>query len=141
MLGGMVVVLVCGVALGALSRIHEGTSALSVVSTHPTWLLAAVLAGAFARTLGSGALAGAAALTAANAGYYALVAVSEDVPLASVAGSPGRWVVLGVAGGAAFGLAGAVARRRPGLARAAALAGVGAVLAGDAAGMFSALLP
>jgi len=96
--------------VGLLSRVEETTSGLSLgISSNATWLAVAFAAGALRRRtiVPRAAAAGALALTAANASYYAWIAATEPgTELASVAGSPFVWLVLGAAGGAVFASAG-----------------------------------
>lgn len=101
--------LIAGVLLGVCSRIEETTGGLSLgVSANSTWLVLAFAAGMLhasgpARAGATGALA----LTAANLAYYAWIALFQpQLELAAVAGSPGRWLVLGASGGAVFALSG-----------------------------------
>lgn len=114
--------LVAGALLGILSRVEEAVAGFAIgLSTNPTWLALAFVVGAAGRRsprAGATAIAGAVALTAANAGYYAWVAVTEpERELATVAGSPLRWLVLGVAGGAVFAIAGRLWARGHGATR------------------------
>lgn len=98
-----------GAALGVLSRVEEVTAGFSAgISSNSAWALAAFAAGATAPRAWAGAAAvGAVALSAANAGYYAWIALTEPgTDLASVAGAPARWLVLGLVGGFVLALAG-----------------------------------
>jgi hypothetical protein len=135
-------VLLAGVLLGVLSRVEERVDGFSLgISSDGTWILVAAAAGTLAvvapRRIAVaallGALAGAAVLTAANAGYYALIlALEPGTPPEAIAGPPGRWFVLGVSGGAVFGALGAVWRHGPPWPRVAAATVIGAVLIADA---------
>lgn len=129
----MTTLLLAGLALGAVSRFEEVTDGVSAgVSSNGTWLAAAFACGALAGSTGPGAAAGAAVLSAANAGYYAyVIALQPGLALASVAGPPERWFVLGVAGGAVFGAAGFVWRAGAPVARVAAALLLGGVLIVD----------
>ena len=97
------------VLLGVLSRVEE-TSELSLgISTDAAWVALAFVAGAVlrGRTAARAALCGALVLTLANLAYYAWIAAEEPgVDLTAVAGPPLRWLILGVAGGALFAVAG-----------------------------------
>lgn len=86
-----------GILLGVLSRFEETTEGFYLaISTNPTWCAAAFAVGRPGRAV--------ATLTAANLAYYAYVAVDQPgLPLAAVAGSPLRWLALGVAAGVVFG--------------------------------------
>ena len=99
-----------GAVLGVVSRIEEVEPAFDAgVSTNFTWLGVAFLVGARAASLDWSALAGAVALTTANAGYYAhVLATDPGRPLDQVAGPVDRWFALGVTGGFVFGAAGAL---------------------------------
>lgn len=107
-----------GVLLGVLSRVEETVDGFFLaISTDTTWCAAAFLAGRPLRAVLT--------LTAANAGYYACVALTQpELPLSAVAGSPWRWVALGVAAGVFFG------RRRHWTALAALLLVAGSELTG-----------
>ena len=137
-------VLVAGTLLGVLSRIDEVEPFDLHISTHPTWLAAAFVAGlVMVSSPLRGALAGLVVLTVANGAYYVYVLVTEPgVPLESVAGSPVQWFVLGVGAGGPLGAAGALCRSgaRP-LVRLAALALLPVVVAADAVDVFSSILP
>ncbi len=130
---GMLRALVAGLVLGVLSRIEETTGGFSAgISSDGAWLVAAALAGALAASLRRGAVAGALALTAANVGYYLWIAATDPgTPLAAVAGPPGRWFALGVAGGAVFGAAGGGWRTGPPVVRLGAALLLAAVLIAD----------
>ncbi len=94
-----------GALLGVLSRVEERLDGFAVgISTDTTWCALAFLCAAPLRaTL---------AMTAANAGYYAFVALTQPrLPLAAVAGPVERWVVLGVLTGVVFGALGGCFRR------------------------------
>ena len=111
-----------GLVLGIASRIEERGGGISLVSTDTVWCAVAFLAARPLRAV--------LAITAANAGYYAYVAITQpDVPLAAVAGSPLRWVVLGVATGLFFGRG----RHWTALAALLAVAGLEVSGAGDSA--------
>jgi hypothetical protein len=132
------IAVVAGAVLGVLSRIEETTDGFSAqISTNTTWLGVAFAVGVAARPRASparAALAGALALTAANAAYYAWIAATEPgTALAGVAGPP----VVGLALGAALPvLSGARPRER---ALGAGLAA--AVLALALTGRLEALMP
>lgn len=125
--------LLAGVLLGVLSRIEETSSVSLGISSDATWVAVAFLAGVWvtagagegaggdegggaARSAGArgrggavrrAAACGALALTAANVSYYAWIASTQpSLELADVAGSPLRWIVLGVVGGALFAATG-----------------------------------
>jgi hypothetical protein len=110
----MRIALASGAVLGVLSRIEETTDGFYLaISSNETWLLTAFVVGALARDVEWAALAGAAALTAANTGYYAWIAITEQATeLHAVAGPVVPWYALGVTGGCVFGVAGALARLR-----------------------------
>ena len=110
-----------GAVLGVLSRVEERADGFFLaISTDTTWCAVAFLAGRPLRAV--------AALTAANASYYAYVAVTQpQLPLSAVAGSPLRWFALGVAAGLFFG------RRRHWTALAALLLVAGAEVTGAGA--------
>lgn len=128
-----------GLLLGILSRVEETTDGLAaVVSTHATWVLVPFAAGALAGRIGSGARAGVVVLTAANAGYYAWM---RTVAPADTVGPVAHWILAGIGAGAAAGAVGGAARGTSRLARLAAPAAVGAVVAGDQLGAFAAVLP
>lgn len=114
-----------GVLLGVLSRVEETVDGFHLfISTDSTWCATAFLAGRPLRAVLT--------LTAANAGYYAYVALTQpQLPLEAVAGSPWRWVALGVAAGLFFG------RRRHWTAAVALLLVIGA----EATGAGAAYLP
>lgn len=131
----MRLVLLAGLALGVLSRVDETTDGLTLLaSENATWLGLAFLAGTPRR--------GAAALTAANASYYAWIAATEPgQDLDAVAGPVWWWVVLGLAAGAVLGALGRAARQGATRHRWGAL-GLGAVaLAAAQTGLLDALLP
>lgn len=101
--------------LGVISRVEEVVDGFDVgISSNVTWLMTAFLVGALAGTaIEWSGLAGAVALTAANTGYYAWVAATEQATeLHLVAGPVEAWYALGVTGGFVFGVAGALARLR-----------------------------
>lgn len=127
--------LVAGALLGVLSRIEETTDGLSLgVSANSTWLAVAFVTGLAQRSspAARAALAGALALTAANLAYYAWIATFEPgVDLAAVAGSPLRWLALGVSGGAVFAVAGWLWARGTGVRRVLASLPLAGVLVAD----------
>ena len=125
--------LLAGLVLGAVSRFEEVVDGFSAgVSSNGTWLAAAFVSGAFAGSLGRGAAAGAAVLTASNAGYYAyVIGLQPGLEVEAVAGPPERWLVLGIAGGAVFGAAGRVWRCAAPVPRVAAALLLGGVLIVD----------
>ena len=139
----MPLLLAAGLALGVLSRVEETAPWSLGISTHATWLAAPFVAGALLRaSAGRGAAAGAALLTAANAGYYAWITTTEPgVGLASVAGPVEHWLALGVAAGACFGALGATTRTGPVAARVAAPLAAAGVLVADALDLLAPLLP
>jgi hypothetical protein len=109
------VAIAAGVVLGVVSRIEEVVDGFDVgISSNVTWLTTAFVVSALATAdIEWGAITGAAALTAANAGYYAYIALTEQATeLDSVAGEVEDWFALGVTGGCVFGVAGALARLR-----------------------------
>lgn len=93
----MVWALLGGWWFGVLTRVEEVGGVPTVgLSSDAAWLGVALLAGSPAR--------GALTLTAANAGWYAWILVLQpELDPAAVAGSPVRWFVLGLAGGAVMG--------------------------------------
>lgn len=129
----LVWILPAGLALGVLSRVEEVAAGFSAgISSNATWLAAAFLAGVAVRSAARAAAAGAAALTAANAAYYAWIAATEPgLALDPVAGPPERWLAVGVAGGAVFGFAGRVWAAGPPLARVGAALLLGGVLVAE----------
>ncbi len=95
-----------GALLGVLSRAEERTGGvgMSLISTDTTWC---ALGFACARSWRA-----VLALTAANAAYYAYVAIDQpQVRLAAVAGPVERWVALGIVTGVVFGALGGMFRR------------------------------
>jgi uncharacterized protein DUF6518 len=108
-----------GVALGVLSAIEEATPHFDFgISSDGAWLAVAFWAGARATDRDTAAIAGAAALTAANIAYYDAGGTAPHVL---------AWLTLGVAGGGIFGLLGHLWRsadERTRLAAALTLAGV-----------------
>jgi hypothetical protein len=132
-----------GLALGAASRVEEVTDGFDLgISTNFTWLAVAFGAGALAGELAWSGLAGAAALTAANGGYYAWIALTEPgTPLDAVAGPVDRWFALGVTGGFVFGAAGALLASRSRARRAAACLPLAALLAAERVPALAPLLP
>lgn len=100
--------LVLALALGAASRFEEVTPGFSLgLSSNAAWLALAFFGTRRCSSLLRAARFGALLETGANAGYYAHVLLLEPgTPLASVAGSPARWLLLGLAAGAFFGAAG-----------------------------------
>lgn len=122
--------LLTGAVLGVLSRIEGVTPGLSAgVSSDSTWVAAAFVAGAVAPGVGSAAVAATLLVTTANGAYYGWIAATEPhTPLASAAGSPVAWLVLGVASGLVFGPAGRLWRAGPGPVRAVASLPLAAVL-------------
>ncbi len=106
----LVLLLVAGAVLGVASRVEEVVDGFSVgISSDAAWVLVAFAAGALARSARAGAAAGVLVLTVANAAYYAwIVATEPGIDPAAVAGSPVRWLALGVGAGLVFGLAGRV---------------------------------
>lgn len=139
----MRIALAAGLVLGVVSRVEEVTAGFDAgISTNLTWLATAFLVGAVAGELARSAVAGAVALTAANAGYYAYVLATEPGrPLASVAGPVERWLALGVSAGIVFGAAGALLRSRSVAPRAAAFLPLLAVVVAERVPALSALLP
>ncbi|WP_205698577.1 DUF6518 family protein [Conexibacter sp. SYSU D00693] len=120
-------------ALGVLSRVEERAAGVSLgLSSDAAWVTAAFAAGAVAGR-GGAALRGAVALTVANAAYYLTILLTESIPPHVAAGSPARWFVLGVAGGAVFGVAGAAWARGAPTVRAAGAVACGGVLIADGA--------
>jgi hypothetical protein len=137
-----VIVVLVGLVLGALSRLEETEPFFLGISTHATWLLAPFAAGLLSTRARRGALRGAVLTSAANAGYYAWIAVAQPgVPLAAVAGPVEHWALVGVAAGVVAGAAGAVARVGRSAVRGMVVVGLFAVLAADALDAFAALLP
>ncbi len=121
----MRVAIAAGVLLGVLSRVEERTGFSAGVSSDSAWCAAAFLAASPVR--------GIALLTAANAGYYACIALTQPaLPLASAAGPVEAWLVLGVVTGAVFGTAGRLWRHGPRLIASLPLALVLVVEGGDA---------
>lgn len=118
--------IVVGCGLGVASRVEEMLAGFSAgISSDSAWVACAFAAGGAAR--------GALLLTAANAGYYAWIALTQPaLPLAAAAGPVHEWLLLGVAGGAVFGLCGR-AWRTGGRARTLAAAPLAAVLAAEGA--------
>ena len=111
----MRIAVAAGLVLGVVSRVEEVVDGFDLgVSSNVTWLMTAFFVGALAGTAYEwSALAGAVALTAANTGYYAWIAATEQVTeLHAVAGPVESWYALGVTGGCVFGAAGALARLR-----------------------------
>jgi hypothetical protein len=121
-----VLVLAFGLLLGVLSRVEEVTDGLSLgISSDSAWCAAAFAAGSARR--------GALLLTAANAGYYAWIAVLQpELPLAAAAGPVEAWLGLGLAAGVVFGVTGGAWRRGAGLPVAVPLALVLVLEGGDA---------
>jgi hypothetical protein len=135
----LVRVLALGAVLGVVSRLEEVTPGFDAgISSDGLWLAAAFAAGVW-----RGPLAGAAALTAANLAYYAFIGATEPgVRLASVAGRPAHWFLLGIAGGAVCGAAGALWARWGAPARiATAVLLMGLLLSGAATDLRQALWP
>jgi uncharacterized protein DUF6518 len=135
------IALAAGLVLGVLSRVEETVEGLDAgISTNLTWLAVAFASGAAARR--RSAVAGAFALTAANAGYYAYVAITEPGrPLAGVAGPVERWFALGIAGGIVFGAAGALIRDERARVRAAGALPIAALLLAEQIPALQAVLP
>jgi hypothetical protein len=125
------IALAAGIALGALSRVEETADGLDLgISTNVTWLALAFACGATAQRWSG--VAGALALTVANASYYAYVALTEPGrPLDDVAGPVGRWFALGIAGGLVFGPAGALIRHERLAVRALAAAPLAALVVAE----------
>ncbi len=140
----MRIALTAGLVLGVLSRVEEVTGGFDLgISSNLTWVATAFGAGALAgaRPLRS-AVAGALALTVANAGYYAhVVATEPGRPLDSVAGAVEGWFALGVSGGAVFGGAGALLRSRSAALRAAAFLPLVALIVAERIPALAPLLP
>lgn len=114
-----------GFVLGVLSRVEERTGFSAGVSSDSAWCAAAFLA--------ASPLRGITALTAANAGYYAWIALTQpDLPFAAAAGPVETWLVLGVVTGAVFGTAGGLWRGEWRFAAALPLALVLVIEGGDA---------
>ena len=111
----MRIAIASGLVLGVVSRIEEVVDGFDVgISSNETWLLTAFVVGALAGTAYEwSGLVGAVALTAANTGYYAWIAATEQATeLDAVAGPVEAWYALGATGGFVFGVAGALARLR-----------------------------
>ena len=131
----MIGCIVGGAMLGVLSRVEETTPGFSIgLSSNATWVALAFAAGALRR--GAGAVramcAGVACLTTASTAYYLWVAITEPATaLASVAGPPARWYLLGVAAGAVFGATGRLWAASSGARRLAASVPLAAVLIAD----------
>jgi len=127
-------VVLAGTLLGVASRVEETTTGLSLgLSSDSAWLAAAYLAGATG-VASNGALRGAAALTAANGGYYAWIALTEPATPIAVAGPPLIWLLFGLTGGALLGVTGALWRGAgPGAVRALWAAPLATVLIVDGA--------
>jgi hypothetical protein len=132
-----------GVAIGALSRIEEVADGFDAgISSNSLWVALAFAAGIASRSVAGGAGAGTLALSAANAGYYAWVALTEpERPLDSVAGPVLPWVLLGVAAGVVFGGAGRLWRAGPAGRRWAASLVPAAFAVGEVTGWNQWLLP
>jgi hypothetical protein len=142
-MGRLGIAAAAGVALGVASRIEETAEGFSAgISSNRLWILAAFAVGAAARSVAGGAALGVLALTAANAGYYAWVAVTEPGrPLSSVAGPVIDWILVGLAAGVVFGAAGHLWRRGARKWRWMAALALGGVLIADEAGWTGWLLP
>ncbi|WP_320669568.1 DUF6518 family protein [Patulibacter defluvii] len=127
---------IAGLLLGVLSRVEEIVPGFTAgISSDGAWMLAAFVAGACSPVAGGvrPAAAGALVLTAANGGYYLWIVVLQPrLDPAAVAGPPGRWLLLGLVGGALFGLAGGVWHRQPRWRAAAALLPTGVLIADGA---------
>jgi hypothetical protein len=101
-----------GALLGILSRLDERTPGLSAgVSSDAMWVAVAFAIGSSRQSARGGAAGGAVTLTAANLGYYGWILATEFTDPAAVAGAPSLWLILGLAGGALFGAAGAIGGR------------------------------
>jgi Family of unknown function (DUF6518) len=121
-----------GALLGILSRLEERTPGLSAgVSSDAMWVAVAFAIGSSRQSARGGAAGGAVTLTAANLGYYGWILATESTDPAAVAGAPSLWLILGVAGGALFGAAGAIWRTGSPLVRTAAALLCSAVLIAD----------
>lgn len=142
-----------GAALGVLSRVEETQPWALGISTDATWVALAFAVGALASRGGAraAAMAGALALTAANAAYYAWIELHQPGSgLSAVTWPHARWFALGIAGGACFALAGRLFATRRGGPRLLACAPLAAVCVANAitlrsdgavAGVLEQLLP
>ena len=132
-----------GVVLGAVSRVEEVAGGFDLgISTNFTWLAVAFLVGAKAGEIAWSGVAGAAALTVANGGYYAWILLTEPGrPLEEVAGPVERWFALGVTGGLVLGAAGALLSSRSRALRAAACLPLAALLVAERVPALAPLLP
>jgi hypothetical protein len=100
-------VVLCGIALGVLSRVEETAGFPSLISTDSAWVGTAFAIGALSGSVRDGSRRGAIGMSSANAGYYAWVALTQpNLPLAAVAGPVERWIALGLLTGVVFGVAG-----------------------------------
>jgi hypothetical protein len=114
-----------GIVLGVISRVEETTGFSAGISSDSAWCATAFLV--------ASPLRGIAALSAANAGYYAWIALTQPaLPLEAAAGPVHVWLGLGVLTGAVFGAAGGAWRAGPRFLAALPLALVMTVEGGDA---------
>ena len=139
----MWVALAAGVVLGVVSRVEEVTPGFDLgISTNFTWLAVAFLVGTRVGAMDRSGLAGAAALTAANVGYYAWILTTEPgTPLDAVAGPVERWFALGATGGLVLGAAGALLASSSRARRAASCLPLAALLVAERVPPLEALLP
>ncbi len=139
----MRVAIAAGIVLGVLSRVEEVAAGLDLgISTNFTWLAVAFLVGGRLGVPEWSALAGAVALTAANAGYYAWILATEPgTPLDAVAGPVERWFALGATAGLVLGGAGALLASRSRALRATACLPLAALLVAERVPALEALLP
>ncbi len=130
------IVLISGAALGIVSRLGDGLPPALVwlVNIGGPWLAVAFAMGARGRTPRGGAIQGGITLVSAVIGYYGWMHVVEhEANLAYLRHIAAYWLAVAVAGGALFGVAGAVWRRREGWPRVGAVALLSAALAGESA--------
>jgi len=123
-----------GIALGAAARlgIHLGTAAGWLLRLGVPWLLVPFLIGALLAAPRRAAVAGALAMLAAVATYYALkVGVEHRATRGYGIEMTALWGSIGLLAGAAFAALGAFARTLPGAGRAVAVALVSGALAGE----------
>jgi hypothetical protein len=131
---------VSGIALGVTARIgvHVGTPFGLLLRFGVPWLLVPFAIGATLRAAAKSAAAGAVAMLAAVATYYAVkVLVEHRASSGYGLQMTALWGAIGVVAGAGFGTAGALARTGPSLVRATMAAIASGALAGEAVLMLS----
>jgi hypothetical protein len=136
---GPPLIVLCAFALGLIAWAADHVSSDSALpmaagmgNLPSHWLVTAFVMGVVARERAPGAAFAALGLALAVAVYYAAISLAGDRPGADLAGAARAWLVLALAAGPVFGIAGATWLSGPALHRPWAVALLCGALAGEA---------